>query len=70
MVLVAIEQYFPEGERIITDDFAYPILPFGSRIWVRMLGRFTSDSCRGGIYPARFLVCKMDHTIDMLRFAY
>jgi methyltransferase (TIGR00027 family) len=40
MVLVAIEQYFPEGERIITDDLAYPILPLGSRIWVRMLGRF------------------------------
>jgi methyltransferase (TIGR00027 family) len=40
MVLVAIEQYWPEGERIITDDLAYPILPIGSRIWVRMLGRF------------------------------
>lgn len=40
MVLVAIEQYFPEGERIITDDLSCPILPFGSRVWVRMLGRY------------------------------
>jgi methyltransferase (TIGR00027 family) len=40
MVLVAIEQGFPEGERIITDDLSYTILPFGSRVWVRMLGRF------------------------------
>jgi methyltransferase (TIGR00027 family) len=40
IVLVAIEQFFPEGERIITDELAYPILPLGSRIWVRMLGGF------------------------------
>lgn len=39
MVLVAIEQYFPESQRILTDAIAYPILPLGSRIWVRMLGR-------------------------------
>ena len=38
MVLVAIEQYFPAAERIINDGLAYPILPLGSRIWVRMLG--------------------------------
>ena len=38
MVLVAIEQYYPEGERIITDDLAYPILPLGSRVWVRVTG--------------------------------
>ena len=35
MVLVAIEQAFPEGERIIDDDLAYPratrllVLPIG-----------------------------------------
>jgi methyltransferase (TIGR00027 family) len=40
MVFVAIEQYFSDGERIITDDLAYPILPLGSRIWVRVLGRY------------------------------
>jgi methyltransferase (TIGR00027 family) len=39
MVLVAIEQYWPEGERIITDDLAYQILPLGSRFWVRVSGR-------------------------------
>ena len=40
-MLVAIEQYCQEDERIITDDLAYPILPLGSRVWVRMLGRYT-----------------------------
>jgi methyltransferase (TIGR00027 family) len=32
MVLVAIEQAFSEGERIIDADLAYRILPFGFRI--------------------------------------
>jgi methyltransferase (TIGR00027 family) len=40
MVLVAIEQEFSEQERIITDPLAYPILPFGSRVWVRLTGPF------------------------------
>jgi len=39
MVLVAIEQYFPEGERIIADDLACQILPFGYRAEVRLIGR-------------------------------
>jgi methyltransferase (TIGR00027 family) len=38
MVLVAIEQSYPEGERIITDDLAYEILPLGSRVWVWVTG--------------------------------
>lgn len=36
MVLVAIEQGFPEAERIINDPLAYPILPLSSRFWVRV----------------------------------
>ena len=40
MVLVAIEQYFSESRRIITDDLAYGILPVGSRGWVRVSGAF------------------------------
>ncbi len=40
MVLVAIEQYYPEGERIITDDLAYRILPLGFRAEVLLIGRF------------------------------
>jgi methyltransferase (TIGR00027 family) len=36
MVLVAIEQGFPAGERILTDTLASPILPFSSRVWVRL----------------------------------
>jgi methyltransferase (TIGR00027 family) len=34
--LIAIEQYFPEKQRIIEDDLAYHILPFGARalVWL------------------------------------
>ena len=34
--LIAIEQYFPEKQRIIEDDLAYYILPFGARalVWL------------------------------------
>jgi len=39
MVLVAMEQYFPEAERIVTDNLALPILPFGYRAEVRLIGR-------------------------------
>ena len=31
---VAMEQHFPEGARIIHDDLAYRILPFGMRVYV------------------------------------
>lgn len=37
MVLVAIEQGFAVGKRILTDELAAPILPLGSRLWVRLL---------------------------------
>jgi len=37
MVPVAIEQAFAENERILTDEFALPILPLGPRIWVHLL---------------------------------
>ena len=40
MVLVAIEQYYPAGERIISDDLAHRILPVGFRAEVRLIGRF------------------------------
>ncbi len=39
-VIVAMEQHFPEGERIINDDLAYRILPFGVRVYV-WLSRFS-----------------------------
>jgi len=41
MVIVAMEQYFPEAERIVTDNLALPILPFGYRAEVRLLWPFT-----------------------------
>jgi methyltransferase (TIGR00027 family) len=40
MVLVAIEQCFPEGVRIINDDLAYRIMPFGYRAYVWLMRRF------------------------------
>ncbi len=33
-VMVAIEQHFPSRQRIITDDLAYSVLPFGARALV------------------------------------
>jgi len=42
MVLVAMEQYFPEAERIVTDGLALPILPFGYRAEVRLIGPITN----------------------------
>jgi methyltransferase (TIGR00027 family) len=42
MVLVAMEQYVPDGERILTDDLALPILPFGYRAEVRLIGPITN----------------------------
>ena len=41
MVLVAFEQCLPEDQRIVSDDLALPILPFGYRAEVRVIGRFT-----------------------------
>jgi len=38
MVLVAMEQYYPDGKRIITDDLACQILPFLFRAEVRLIG--------------------------------
>lgn len=35
-VLVAVEQYFPQPERIVDDPFAYAILPFSMRIFVKL----------------------------------
>ena len=38
--IVAMEQHFPEGERIFNDDLAYQILPFGVRAYI-WLSRFS-----------------------------
>jgi methyltransferase (TIGR00027 family) len=38
MVMVALEHQFPDSERLIHDDLAYRILPFGARasIWLKL----------------------------------
>jgi methyltransferase (TIGR00027 family) len=42
MVLVAMEQRIPNDQRILTDDLALPILPFGYRAEVRLFGPITN----------------------------
>jgi len=42
MVMVAMEQYLPEDERILIDDLATPILPFIFRAEVRLCGPVAS----------------------------
>lgn len=37
MALVAIEQYFPEAQRVVKDDLAARLLPPGAKIFVRLL---------------------------------
>ena len=37
MAMVAVEQHFPGDQRIIEDDLAYRILPFGTRAFVRLM---------------------------------
>jgi methyltransferase (TIGR00027 family) len=37
MALVAIEQYFPEAERLVNDDLAAWLLPPGAMMFVRLL---------------------------------
>lgn len=37
MTMVAIEQHFPEDQRIIDDELAYLILPFGMRAYVWLM---------------------------------
>jgi methyltransferase (TIGR00027 family) len=46
MILVAMEQHFPQPERIVTDNLALPILPFGYRTEVRLLKPFTKAIVR------------------------
>jgi len=38
MVIVALEQHYPDGARIIDDDLAYRILPLGARasVWLKL----------------------------------
>ena len=35
-VAVAVEQSFPDGKRVITDDLAYSILPLSMRLYTRL----------------------------------
>jgi O-methyltransferase involved in polyketide biosynthesis len=38
-VIVAIEQSFPKDQRIIADDLAYAMLPFGMKAFVWLMRR-------------------------------
>ena len=37
IALIAIEQYYPQKQRIVEDDLAYRMLPAGSRIIVKLM---------------------------------
>jgi methyltransferase (TIGR00027 family) len=37
--VVAVEQYFPQNQRILTDELAQAILPFSGRLFLRLLRR-------------------------------
>jgi len=37
IAMVAVEQHFPRNQRVIDDEFAYRILPFGARLFVSMM---------------------------------
>ncbi len=37
IALIAVEQNYPDGQRVITDRLAYHMLPLGSKILVRLL---------------------------------
>lgn len=62
--IVAVEQFFPKGERIIHDDLAIQILPFGFRTFAQLLRipilrnwmvKLTEGQITGGwiAFPAR-----------------
>ena len=55
MALVAMEQHFPRDERIVDDDLALPILPFGYRAEVRLIRPFT-----------KWIVKKSEHKVPGL----
>lgn len=44
-VLIAIEQYFPEKQRIIEDNLEYRILPFSARVLVWLMRPNWVRSC-------------------------
>lgn len=70
--LVAIEQYFPEGQRVIEDKLAYRMLPAGTRIFVRMMKPIwmrnwiiaLSDRSQPGIWGG--LLCRKRYIDDRL----
>ena len=61
--MVAIEQSFPEDQRIITDKMAYPILPLQNRLMVRLFNNkfirhwliSTSETNTPGIWSGMML---------------
>jgi methyltransferase (TIGR00027 family) len=70
--LIAIEQYFPVKQRIIEDDLAYRILPFGARAlvwlarpdWVRSWLIHVTEKDSPGIWGS--LVCRKRYIDEKL----
>lgn len=70
--LIAIEQYFPKKQRIIEDDLAYRILPFGARAlvwlvrpnWVRSLLIRETEKNTPGFWGS--LICRKRYIDEKL----
>lgn len=70
--LIAIEQYFPEKQRIIEDNLEYRILPFSARVlvwlmrpnWVRSCLIHVTEKDFPGIWGG--LVCKKRYIDEKL----
>lgn len=70
--LIAVEQYYPAGERVIDDRLAYRMLPSGTKIFVRLMkpkwmrNRIIglSDRSQPGIWGG--LLCRKRYIDDKL----
>lgn len=72
IALVAVEQYFPEGQRVINDSLAYRMLPASAKIFVRLMKAgwmrdwiiALSDKSQPGIWGG--LLCRKRYIDDKL----
>lgn len=70
--LIAVEQFYPDNQRVITDNLAYRILPASSRFfvnllrieWIRNLTIGLSEKSQPGIWGG--LLCRKRYIDDKL----
>jgi hypothetical protein len=72
MAVVAVEQYFPQAERVIDDSLAARLLPLGAVIFVRLLQSLwvrdwlmrLAEKCEPGIWGA--MLCRKRYIDEKL----